>query len=91
LPETHNQFEAQKRHLLLVHSKAALDKKHEAINELAIVPAIGNRHIVKLKEFLDERYCLSGRFSCAAADEYARLDQVIEEKELFLVMTRKAA
>jgi tetratricopeptide (TPR) repeat protein len=91
LPKTHNQFEAQKRHLFLVHSKAELHKTNEAIDELAQVPAVGNIRLVNLKGFLDKRYCLSGKFIFATTDEYACLDQAIEEEEFILVMTRKAA
>jgi hypothetical protein len=91
LTEAHNKFEAQKRHLFLVHSKAALDKKKDAIDEFMLAPAAGDTHLLKLKKFLDERYCLSGRFINTTPDEYARLDQVIEEEEFLLIMTQKAA
>jgi tetratricopeptide (TPR) repeat protein len=86
LPETHNRFEAQKRHLFLTHSKAALNKKDQAISELALIPAIANSRIVKLKDILDKRYCISGHYKCPAADDCARLDQIIEDEELFLAM-----
>ena len=91
LPEQYNPLETQKRHLFLAHSKAALNKISDAISEFELVPAIGNIHLVKLKEFLDMRYCFSGQMSCAADDEYERIDHSIEEEEFLLLMTRKAA